>query len=169
TNNTSLVLAFEYGDGDDRPIMLFAADAQVGNWLSWHEQTYEADGRQVTAEELLNRTRFYKVGHHGSHNATMAGKGLKLMTDPALVAAIPTDEPLGKRQGAKGWRMPDPGVDAALMACTKGRILRNDRLYWPDDPAKRDPALKDVEAAFFQRITETPLYLEYRLLPKETA
>lgn len=170
TNNTSLVLAFEYGDGDARPIMLFAADAQVGNWLSWHDQAYEADGQKVTAENLLNRTRFYKVGHHGSHNATLAEKGLKMMTDPELVAAIPTDEALGKRQGRKGWRMPDPGVHAALMTQTRGRILRNDRLYWPKNPEKRtDPVLEGVDPAFFKRITEEALYLEYQLLPKEPA
>lgn len=168
TNNTSLVLAFEYADGPDCPIMLFAADAQVGNWLSWHDRTYATGDRDVTAEDLLSRTRFYKVGHHGSHNATLAERGLKMMTDPQLVAAIPTDEALGKRQGRKGWRMPDPGVDAALHARTEGRILRNDRLYWPDSPEKRtDPALRNVDPAFFERITEDALFLEYRILPRE--
>jgi len=37
TNNTSLVLAIELEDGD---VMLFAGDAQVGNWLSWQDLTW---------------------------------------------------------------------------------------------------------------------------------
>ena len=56
TNNTSLVLAFEL-PGDQRDVMLFAGDAQVGNWLSWSKQDYPApDGGTVTSDELLART-----------------------------------------------------------------------------------------------------------------
>jgi hypothetical protein len=158
-NNSSLVLAFELPDAS---LLLFAADAQVGNWLSWHDQPYVADGVSHTAADLLARTRFYKVGHHGSENATLADKGLALMTREDLVAAIPTDEELGSRQGRKGWRMPDPKVNHALLERTHGRILRNDRAY---DTASRkaDPLLAGVEAGFFDRITEDPMFLEYRI------
>lgn len=165
TNNTSLVLAFDLPDGT---AMLFAADAQVGNWLSWHNQTYGSDdsGNPRTATSILNRVRFYKVGHHGSHNATLDKEGLALMTHPDLVAAIPTDEELGARQGRGGWQMPNPRVKAALQERTKGRILRNDRHYYPDDPDKRKdiPDLANVPPEFFANVTETPLYLEYRVL-----
>jgi uncharacterized protein YfiM (DUF2279 family) len=41
-DNTSLVLAIELADGD---VLLFAADAQVGNWLSWQDLTWSVDGR----------------------------------------------------------------------------------------------------------------------------
>jgi hypothetical protein len=61
------VLAFELGKGGK--VLLFAADAQRGNWISWK------DGDQtITATDLLDRTVVYKVGHHGSHNATLNGK-----------------------------------------------------------------------------------------------
>ena len=33
----------------------------------------------MTATDLLGRTVFYKVGHHGSHNATMNKGGLQDM------------------------------------------------------------------------------------------
>ncbi len=33
----------------------------------------------------------YKVGHHGSHNATLRAKGLELMQSSALIALIPVD------------------------------------------------------------------------------
>ncbi|WP_374944528.1 MBL fold metallo-hydrolase [Sphingomonas sp.] len=160
TNNTSLVLAFELPDGT---LMLFPGDAQVGNWLSWHEQTYAAGDRTWTAEELLNRVRFYKVGHHGSHNATLDEKGLAMMTHPDLVAAIPTDEDLGKRQGSKGWEMPNARVRQALLKATGGRIFRNDagkpdEAAWAEDPDTRAfPFPHDFAA----RLVAKDLYLEY--------
>ncbi|WP_294252714.1 MBL fold metallo-hydrolase [uncultured Sphingomonas sp.] len=161
TNNTSLALAFDLPDGT---AMVFAGDAQVGNWLSWHEQSYRDEtGTEHSAEQILNRTRFYKVGHHGSHNATLDEKGLAMMTRDDLVAAVPTDEELGKKQGASGWQMPNPRVKAALRARTKDRILRNDRRY---DAVSRaaDPELRAVDADFLARLTETDLYLEYHVL-----
>ena len=73
-NNTSLALAIEL---PGRDVLLFPGDAQVGNWLSWHDQTYpKGDTAGIKAADLLNRTILYKVGHHGSHNATARDKGL---------------------------------------------------------------------------------------------
>ena len=91
TNNTSLVLAIELGGKD---VLLFVGDAQAGNWRSWESCTWTANDkknepRSVTAADLLNRTIFYKVGHHGSHNATMRTKGLELMKSNHLAAFIP--------------------------------------------------------------------------------
>lgn len=161
TNNTSLALAIDLPDGS---AMVFAADAQVGNWLSWHAQPYRDETGSIhSAEQILNRTRFYKVGHHGSHNATLDEQGLAMMTRDDLVAAIPTDEAFGKKQGRGGWLMPNPGVKTALMARTRGRILRNDRRYDATSRAS-DPELKDVDAGFFARVDDQDLYLEYRVL-----
>ena len=57
TNNTSLVLAFELGPKKEGgPVLLFAADAQVGNWLSWQNVTWTFDGRTITGPDLLKRT-----------------------------------------------------------------------------------------------------------------
>lgn len=159
TNNTSLVLAFDLPGGD---AMLFAADAQVGNWLSWHDQTYGEGESALDAASILQRVRFYKVGHHGSHNATLDKKGLALMTHPELVAAIPTDEELGRKQGRGGWQMPNPRVQTALMERTKGQILRNDRHYV--DPSKRHDDLKAVKQEFFDLIDETEIYIDFKVL-----
>jgi beta-lactamase superfamily II metal-dependent hydrolase len=57
-NGTSLMLAFEVGDA----LLLFPGDAQ---WGTWRRVLDDVEGR-----ELLQRTTFLKVGHHGSHNAT---------------------------------------------------------------------------------------------------
>jgi len=100
TNNTSLALAFELPDDQ---VLLFPGDAQVGNWLSWRDQTYApevADGRvPVTIDDLLRRVTFYKVGHHASHNATLRQFGFEKMTDPRLTAAIPVAEAVAAIQG----------------------------------------------------------------------
>lgn len=155
TNNTSLVLAFEL---PDTSVMLFAADAQVGNWESWHDQDYPAGSKRVTAAELLGRVRFYKVGHHGSHNATLTDQGLELMTRPDLVAAISTDYDLGAKQGRKGWTMPNDSVKAALLKRTKGRLIRGDRNHDSDN----DLTPFAADADFRARLVETPLYIEYQ-------
>lgn len=146
TNNTSLVLAFEL---PDNTFMLFPGDAQVGNWLSWHDQIYKDEAREFSATEILERVRFYKVGHHGSHNATLKERGLDLMTHNELVAAIPTDEAFGAQQGAKGWQMPDPHLNEAILAATKRRIFRN------------DDSLDANYTQFAKPLKSTELYLEY--------
>ena len=43
--------------------------------LSWTVQAPGNPAQTVTANDLLARTVLYKVGHHGSHNATLAEKG----------------------------------------------------------------------------------------------
>ncbi|MFK3889076.1 hypothetical protein [Sphingomonas sp. NPDC079357] len=158
TNNTSLVLAFELPD-QQRSVLLFPGDAQVGNWESWHSRDYDAgDGVKIKAADLLARTLLYKVSHHGSHNATLREQGLEMMTHPGLFAMIPTDEVLGKQQGS-GWMMPNPRVNKALRKQTGGRILRNDRRY--DGDRSVDPETRDVPADFLAKLTETDLFLEY--------
>jgi beta-lactamase superfamily II metal-dependent hydrolase len=61
-NNTSLILLFQVGDIK----LLFPGDAQIENW------TYALFTAPNHAEirERLAGARFYKVGHHGSLNAT---------------------------------------------------------------------------------------------------
>lgn len=57
-NGTSLMLMIEMGDA----YLLFPGDAQWGTWRGALDHP--------PSRELLSRTTFYKVGHHGSHNAT---------------------------------------------------------------------------------------------------
>lgn len=128
TNNTSLVLAIELENGD---VLLFPADAQVGSWMSWSSLewkigTNEISGQELlkrSGQELLKRTIFYKVGHHGSHNATLRAEGLELM-DGLQVAMIPVDENMAKK---KGWRhMPLEGLVAALKE-RPSIVIRSDK------------------------------------------
>jgi hypothetical protein len=126
TNNTSLVLAIELAPGGD--VLLFAADAQVGNWLSWDELSWQVDGRTVTAADLLSRTIFYKVGHHGSHNATLKEKGLERMTN-LKVAMIPVNHEMAVK---KRWgKMPLEELVTALRKQAKDTVLQVDDAQTP--------------------------------------
>jgi hypothetical protein len=72
-NNQSLVVLFEF----EGKKLLFAGDAQGGNWEYWLFKT-EGPVKDPTkagdvieaSKEILQTIDFYKVGHHGSTNAT---------------------------------------------------------------------------------------------------
>jgi hypothetical protein len=120
TNNTCLVLAFELGNGD---VLLFAADAQVGNWLSWQNLKWKVDGKEVTGPHLLERTIFYKVGHHGSHNATLRELGLEKMSSLKL-AFVPVDKKMAVK---KRWNaMPLNSLMKRLNEKTHECVVRID-------------------------------------------
>ena len=74
-NGTSLMLVFEIGG----LALFFPGDAQWGTW------------RRVlatpAARDLVSRCAFYKVGHHGSHNASPKTFVRKVMGD-ATTAAV---------------------------------------------------------------------------------
>lgn len=123
-NNTSLVLAFEFGD---RRIALFVGDAQVGNWLSWQDLTWGTGNGAVTGPDLLKRTVYLKVGHHGSHNATLRAKGLELMNAPDLSAFVPVNEADAKKIGWK--EMPFTDILDALRARAGERVVRADEAW----------------------------------------
>ena len=130
TNNTSLALAFELAPS--QRILLFPGDAQVGNWLSWQSTTWKvkrgAGTRRVTARDLLERTVLYKVGHHGSHNATLREFGLEMMSSPELAAMVPVNRKTAKKMD---WNMPFPALWSRLLEKTGGRVM--DRDQWRDE------------------------------------
>jgi beta-lactamase superfamily II metal-dependent hydrolase len=120
TNNSSVVLAFEFLDTNR--VMLFVGDAQIGNWLSWDKVSWTDNPTKVA--DLLRRTVFYKVGHHGSHNATPKQHGLELMTSPDLCAFIPTNEQDAKN--VKWGEMPFKPMLEDLEKRTSQRVIRAD-------------------------------------------
>jgi Metallo-beta-lactamase superfamily len=141
TNNTSLVLALELGEPGKGDVLLFAGDAQVGNWESWQAWTCESGGLKLTGPDLLKRTIFYKVGHHGSHNATLKQHGVDQM-DGLKAAIIPVDEVEAKK---KRWgSMPLPDLIAALEKKVPGMLFRTDQ-----EPADR-PGNVVVDANYFE-------------------
>ena len=154
TNNTSLVLAFEFvADGR---VLLFPADAQIGSWLSWADLDFKLPGQAqaVKVDALLNRTVFYKVGHHCSHNATAKLGGLEQMTQADLVAFIPLDKATAASRGSKeagGWDMPAPALFKALQRKTGQRLVISD--------VNEVPPPQALAAG----ISATPLFIDYFL------
>jgi hypothetical protein len=94
-NNTSLVLLFEVS----KTCLLFPGDAQWENWRYALEQPKYC--------KLLARVNVYKVGHHGSLNATpksmwkeLANRGGKSKPD-RLVALLSTKEHVHGSEAAR--------------------------------------------------------------------
>jgi hypothetical protein len=155
TNNTSLALAIELVDSGK--VLLFPADAQVGNWLSWADLSWSVDGREVDAHDLLRRTVLYKVGHHGSHNATLRDQGLEKMESGDLVALIPVHQEMAKK---KRWNMPFPPLYDRLLEKTSGRVLRIDDEEKIDDRQAPKGVSKSLWKAFQRSVEDTDLYYE---------
>jgi hypothetical protein len=124
TNNLSLVLAFEFLDSGK--VLLFPGDAEFGSWKSWHSINWSSRVAGLTTEKLLNRTVFYKVAHHLSHNGTARGIGLDMMTSSDLCAMATLDYDVI----SNGWKstMPNVGILRDLFEKTKGRtVIMNTR------------------------------------------
>ncbi|HUS77360.1 MAG TPA: MBL fold metallo-hydrolase [Patescibacteria group bacterium] len=128
TNNTSFVLAFELTRSDPKKVLLFTGDAMLGNWLSWKEHKWidEDDGKEIDHEDLLGRTVLYKVGHHGSRNATPGKNGLELMKSGDLVAMIPVHEDWANTE--MGWEHPAPKLLDKISLQSRKRVMRTDKI-----------------------------------------
>ncbi len=176
TNNTSLAFALEVGPPGEGKVLLFPGDAQVGNWQSWFgkvqvgkqtlgkDMVWKVGGKSITAEDLLRRTVLYKVGHHGSHNATLRTQGLELMGRPDgtadFVAFLPVDEHVARDLAHYG-EMPLRSLIKELAIRTGGRIARNDVGTTPKDKQSTlapIPGAPEISSDFAR---PTDLYFEY--------
>jgi beta-lactamase superfamily II metal-dependent hydrolase len=168
TNNTSLVLAFELPE--TKKVLLFVGDAQRGSWVSWADLKWTVDGAEVTTRDLFGRTVLYKVGHHGSHNATLNGTpqdawpNLAWMANGSAAgefAAMITAVNRWALEKAE-WNHPLPSIKTALEQKTAGRLFQTDT----DTLTK--PA--DVTAAawktFTDRATVDDHYFDYIVLDR---
>lgn len=166
TNNTCLAFAIELGEPGKGKVLLFPGDAQVGNWLSWGDLSWEVkdskgESHKVTAADLLARTVLYKVGHHGSHNATLRKKGLEMMLSPDLVAMIPVHRKTAEDQE---WEFPYPPLWEALKRKARGRVLLADAGDLTEIEPDTKRMLGPEELQSFEKATSfDPLYIEYRI------
>jgi len=132
-NNTSLVLAFELVAS--KKVLLFIGDAQRGNWKSWTTNKKEHDKIDLV-RDLLARTVLYKVGHHGSHNATLngtdksdypclawMGQGKHAGEFTAMITAV---NKWALQVKPKPWVHPLPSIKAALHEKAEGRVFQID-------------------------------------------
>ncbi|MBC7851078.1 MAG: hypothetical protein H7Y31_15150 [Chitinophagaceae bacterium] len=122
-NNTSLALAIQFEETEK--VLLFPGDAEFGNWESWHDELewpVKINGNTINkkAEYFLNKTVFYKVGHHFSHNGSPLAKGVGMMTSPELAAMATLDF----KRINHTWlnTMPNDLLGAELLRKTKGQL-----------------------------------------------
>lgn len=151
TNNSSLVLAFEIVSSNK--VLLFAADAQTGNWTSWKTIKWKQMPSDFNWLNLLENTVLYKTGHHGSHNSTLP-EGLNNMIHEELVVMIPVDktDPNIKKE-KKPWEMPAHNLYKQLKKRSQNRILRMD-----EGISKSEGWLK-----LPLQPNQTELYVEYEI------
>ncbi|MGG9963026.1 hypothetical protein [Ferruginibacter sp. SUN106] len=144
TNNSSLVLAFEIVK--TKKVLLFAADAQAGNWRSWKEIKWKKMPPDFNWLTLMKNTVLYKTGHHGSHNSTLA-EALNNMTHKELVVMIPVEKSDPMVNFGKGWQMPAVNLYSELKKRSQNRIIRMDEgiakaAEWDKLPNK--PSINDL-------------------------
>jgi beta-lactamase superfamily II metal-dependent hydrolase len=157
TNNSSLALAIELVESGK--VLLFPADAQTGNWASWFDVQW--DQRGVTTDKILEHTVLYKVGHHGSHNATLL-QAMEKMTHPDLVALLPVDKDDPNIKRDKGWKMPAKHLMTRLNEKTSHRTLRMDGA----DGKENALSTRGIKASWLRagiKPVVKPLYLELQL------
>lgn len=163
-NNTSLVLAFKLPKTGKT--LLFTGDAQRGSWIGWSDLTWPSASGPVNTRDLLADCVLYKVGHHGSHNATLNGRpeddyanlGWMAHGDAAreFVAMIPANTAwaMGK---SRPWAHPMPEIEAALHRKAQGRVLRSDQT--PSESAATDPPTEEWKD-YQRRLRRHRLYFE---------
>jgi hypothetical protein len=163
-NNTSLAIAFELPRS--KKVLFFAADAQRGNWFSWKDVTFQDGGNTVDARSLLARTVLYKVGHHGSHNATLSGT----VDDPhanlswmahgehadEFVAMITAVNKWATTKNDPPWIHPLPSIKEALVKKAQGRVLQTDE----DGPTKPGAVSAARWKAFTDRLVVNDLFFD---------
>jgi hypothetical protein len=156
-NNTSLALAIEVGQPGSGRVLIFAADAVDGSWISWNRLHWPAP-YSYSAGDLFRRTVLYKVGHHGSHFGTLKRDeqgndyGIELMPE-GFIAMMPVDAALARDRF--GWNLPDPHLHTALQRKTRGNLLRSDDDYHGMTPGRQTEAVPGLRGLNWRRSIQT--------------
>jgi beta-lactamase superfamily II metal-dependent hydrolase len=171
-NNQSLVVLFEF----DGKKLLFAGDAQGGNWEYWLykieaplKDPTDAGDIVEASKELLQTIDFYKVGHHGSTNATpipvVEAAVARPTTSKGFVSMCSTEK------GVYGNPDKDTEVPRVLLMdeLNKGSCLvRSDSIpiTFTDRKTNEQTTIDATDGVKFPRpkagkLTKTKLYIEY--------
>ena len=131
-NNTSVILLLEVGGLS----LLFPGDAQIENW----QHTLERLPRDEKLRDRLARVDLYKVGHHGSRNATPRSlhalwKG-RSPDRPRMTALLSTRQDV---HGERDTAVPQEQLLTALRAVAD--------VYSTDEPVTRGEFVEVVADA----------------------
>lgn len=158
-NNQSLVVLFTCRGKK----LLFVGDAQWGNWAYWLYGQGATGAALPTmtaaATNILSTIDFYKVGHHGSTNATPIPVVAALNTDCVAMVSTATG---AYGTPSKQTEVPRSALLAALEARTGSRTVRSDWVGGPGiDP---DPSARaDMETLPIGFASTDHLFIDYTL------
>lgn len=123
-NNQSVVALFEFNGRK----LLFAGDAQWGNWQNFlFGGALGAPGHTALSDEakaILASIDFYKVGHHGSTNATPID-ALDAMRNGIVAMCSTAVDAYGCEKNRS--EVPRKPLMEALAAKTGGKLARSDQ------------------------------------------
>ena len=165
-NNQSLVVLFTCKGKK----LLFVGDAQWGNWEFWlygKAVTGKDPGITATAKGILGSIDFYKVGHHGSTNATpIPAVGALNQTCVAMCSTEMGDPPNRARpygDPKKGTEVPRTKLMDALEKQTNNKLVRSDWIGVTGFPAAKEAHAELPKLP--NNFSTGPLYIDY-VFPK---
>jgi beta-lactamase superfamily II metal-dependent hydrolase len=154
-NNQSLVVLFTF----HRKHLLFAGDAQWGNWENFlYAGKFGAPGHSEltdASKSILAAIDFYKVGHHGSTNATPKD-ALNAMREGCV--AMCSTEPGCYGKASKGTEVPRIPLLDAIEKKTGHQLARSDEIS--AGTAKPTPHIGTPGKPFS---SPGQLYIDYKL------
>ncbi len=158
-NNQSLVVLFTCQGKK----LLFVGDAQWGNWAYWlygKAVTGSIPGISDRAKQILGTIDFYKVGHHGSTNATPIPVVDALNQQCAAMCSTATG---CYGTPSKKTEVPRTALMDALEKRTALRMVRSDWIAAGD--AKPDPQAREELPNLPDGFTSPneDLYIDYNL------
>lgn len=134
-NNQSVVVLFEFNGKK----LLFAGDAQWGNWQHMlFGGVFGSPGHTAITEEakaILKSIDFYKVGHHGSTNATPID-ALDAMRQGVVAMCSTAEGAYGSEKNNS--EVPRIPLMDALKAKTGGKLARSDQAPLPNEKSCAD-------------------------------
>jgi hypothetical protein len=141
-NNESLVILFIFCN----KYLLFAGDAQYGNWRWWLEN-------ERSSSDILSKINFFKIAHHGSHNATPKA-ALEKMADGEFAAMVST-------QSIPWKSIPRIPLMSRLDEKTKKRIVRSDWLSVEGAPEPLPNTVPTLRSKLPEGFSKGDLWFDY--------
>ena len=160
-NNQSLVILFTCQGKK----LLFVGDAQWGNWSYWlygKKVTGKDTGITENAKAILGSIDFYKVGHHGSTNATPIPAVAAISDKCVAMCSTESGDPDRKRPYGdlnKGTEVPRTKLMVALEKQTKNKVVRSD--WIPAGKVEASPEAKGQLAKLPDNFSTGDLYVDY--------
>jgi beta-lactamase superfamily II metal-dependent hydrolase len=160
-NNQSLVVLFTFNGKK----LLFVGDAQAGNWEYWMyggtpQKAPSIDDIAVEGKTILGHLDFYKVGHHGSTNATPI-TAVDTMAGDFVSMCSTQENTFGSRKNAS--EVPRDPLLAALGK--KSALVRSDDVAVTvgDGVPASSEAPKNLPTPTRGRFNAGPIYIDYFL------